>query len=53
MNNSEKLIRLTTRLALTGHYSRPEADKLVADGLVTVDGTVAVPVAKVSETVDE
>jgi 23S rRNA pseudouridine2605 synthase/23S rRNA pseudouridine2604 synthase len=43
------LIRLTKRLALTGLYSRHEADKLVANSHVTVDGVLAIPGTKVSE----
>lgn len=43
----ENYIRLTKRLALTGKYSRHEADRLVAQGRVMVDGVVAVPGTKV------
>jgi 23S rRNA pseudouridine2605 synthase/23S rRNA pseudouridine2604 synthase len=43
-----ELIRLTKRLALTGSYSRREADVLVSAGHVTVDGITALPGAKVT-----
>lgn len=42
------IVRLTKRLASTGLYSRRDADKLVAQGRVTVDGVIAVPGTKVS-----
>jgi 23S rRNA pseudouridine2605 synthase/23S rRNA pseudouridine2604 synthase len=44
----DDLIRLTKRLASTGLYSRRDADKLVANGHVTVDGVVAEPGLKVT-----
>jgi 23S rRNA pseudouridine2605 synthase/23S rRNA pseudouridine2604 synthase len=40
-------IRLSRRMALTGSWSRHEADKLISAGRVTVDGVVAVPGTKV------
>ncbi len=43
-------IRLSKRLAQTGKYSRHEADKLISQGRVTLNGEIAVPGIKVGLT---
>lgn len=42
-----EFIRLTKRMAQTGMFSRHEADILVSNGHVTVDGVIAIPGTKV------
>ena len=44
----EKLIRLNKKISSAGYCSRREADRLIEQGRVTVDGTVAVPGMKVT-----
>lgn len=47
-NRSEERIRLNKFIASSGYYSRREADRLIEEGYVTVDGEKAVPGMTVS-----